>query len=71
MDAEGRVVSSLESLEAQVEIVREFVRLRRWENVDLVVQNITRTASCLAEAALTAKLELPGTRCLSANSGKP
>ena len=59
MDAEERVIGSIESLEAQSEMAREFVRLKKWENLGSVIQSIARTASCLAEATLIAKLEHP------------
>lgn len=62
MDSEERVISSIESLEAQLELAREFVRLKKWENLNLVVQSITRAASCLVESTLTANLEPPSAR---------
>jgi hypothetical protein len=55
VDPERQVIGSIESLEAQLEIAREFVRAKKWENLDLVVQNIVRTVSCLADATLTAR----------------
>lgn len=59
MDPEERVISSIESLEAQLEMAREFLRLRKWDNLELVVGNITRTVSCLSESAVAAKVEQP------------
>jgi hypothetical protein len=67
MDQEERVIGSIESLEAQLEMAREFVRLKKWENLGSVVQSIARTASCLAEATLIAKFEHPA--ALSRHAG--
>lgn len=68
MDSEERVISSIESLEAQLELARDFVRLKKWENLNSVVQSITRTASCLAESTLTAALEPPAARAKRAGA---
>jgi len=59
MDAESRVIGPIESLEAQLEMAREFVGLKKWENFELVVQSITRTAACLAEATAILRIERP------------
>jgi hypothetical protein len=69
MDPEERVIGSIESLEAQLEIAREFVRLKKWTNLGSVVQSIARTASCLAETTSTAKLEHPA--AFSRHAGSP
>ena len=69
MDPERQVIGSIESLEAQLEIAREFVGAKKWENLDLVVQNIVRTVSCLSEAASAAKPGHHGSMRAVAGSG--
>ena len=66
MDPEERIINSIESLEAQLEMAREFLRLKKWANLDLVVQNIARTVNRLAESAVAATVEHPSMRRTSA-----
>lgn len=68
MDTESRVIGPIESLEAQLEMARECVRLKNWESLELLVQSITRAAACLAEATAIAKITRPSVRSKSAGS---
>ena len=62
MDSDTLILNAIESLEAQLESLRECVRLKQWEKLDLLGQSICRGASFLTEAISIAELKVPTSR---------
>ena len=71
MELEERVIGSIESLEAQLEMAREFVRLRKWTSLSSIVWSITRAAECLAESASKSATNLQRSERRSKASASP
>jgi len=62
------IITSVESLEAQLDRAREYLSDGDWDRLEELAGGISRTADYLASAVSTAKLEIPtGGKAISAS----
>jgi hypothetical protein len=65
------IMTSVESLEAQLDCAKEYLRDGNWDRLEELASGISRTADYLASAVSTAKLEIPtGGKAMSASSSR-
>jgi len=53
------IITSVESLEAQLDKARDYLKDGDWDRLEELAGGISRTADYLASAVSTAKLEIP------------
>ncbi len=58
-----QIITSVESLEAQLDRAKEYLREGDWERLELLAGGITRTASYLASAVSNLNVQAPAAPC--------